>query len=347
MKIASASMNMAASHSRIERKEVSESLRLQPIIREAQAAAASAVSISDAARQAQTGAADTATAIEEGLEAAANDPMLTLIRAMLALLTGREVEVFDGQGIASPDAPEAAPAVEAPVTTPARASGAQTAFAYERHELRSESESTQFAANGVVKTSDGRTISFSLSLSMSRSYVEQTDISVRTAELRQKKDPLVLNFAGSAAQLTSRRFDFDIDADGSMDSINFVGAGSAFLAIDKNGDGRINDGSELFGTQSGDGFADLAAFDSDANGWIDENDAVYSKLLLWSKDGAGIDALRSLSPAEVGAIGLSRIATPFAIKDLDNALQGEVRTSGVFLHENGQAGSLQQIDLTV
>ena len=41
--------------------------------------------------------------------------------------------------------------------------------------------------------------------------------------------------------------------------------GSGYLALDKNGDGTINDGSELFGTRNGDGFADLAQYDEDGN----------------------------------------------------------------------------------
>ena len=41
-------------------------------------------------------------------------------------------------------------------------------------------------------------------------------------------------------------------------------------ALDINEDGKINDGKELFGTASGNGFGDLAAYDQDNNGWIDE-----------------------------------------------------------------------------
>ena len=75
-----------------------------------------------------------------------------------------------------------------------------------------------------------------------------------------------------------------------------------FLALDKNGDGRMNDGSELFGTASGDGFKDLAAYDEDGNGWIDENDSIYSQLKIWTKDENGKDHLIDLKDADVGAI---------------------------------------------
>ena len=49
--------------------------------------------------------------------------------------------------------------------------------------------------------------------------------------------------------ISDQKFKFDINADGKEDDISFVGKGSGFLALDKNGDGKINDGSELFGTK--------------------------------------------------------------------------------------------------
>jgi hypothetical protein len=182
---------------------------------------------------------------------------------------------------------------------------------------------------------------------MSRYYHEESNVSIRLGDARQMKDPLVLNFEGTAAQLTSQRFAFDLDADGQTDSINFVAGGSGFLALDRNEDGSINDGSELFGAKSGDGFAELATFDADKNGWIDENDAVYEQLRVWTKDSTGNDQLATLKQANVGAISLARVATPFDIKDTTNSLQGQIRSSGIFLQEDGGMGTVQQIDLTV
>ncbi len=88
------------------------------------------------------------------------------------------------------------------------------------------------------------------------------------------KDPLVINFSGTSTELTERKFYFDIDADGTFDQIHFVKPGSGFLALDNNYDGTINDGSEMFGTQPGDGFGDLAVCDDDGNGFIDNGDSV-------------------------------------------------------------------------
>jgi hypothetical protein len=162
-----------------------------------------------------------------------------------------------------------------------------------------------------------------------------------------RKDPLVINFNGTATQLTDTKFSFDLDNDGNAEKISFAGAGSGFLALDKNGNGIIDNGSELFGTQSGNGFADLSAYDIDKNSWIDENDAIYSKLQVWSKDTAGENALSALAKLNIGALYLGNVATPFDLKNSTNALQGQVRGSGIYLREDGSAGTLQQVDLVV
>ncbi len=162
-----------------------------------------------------------------------------------------------------------------------------------------------------------------------------------------KKDPLVINFGGTAAQLTDAKFSFDLNADGKAEQISFVGAGSGFLALDKNGDGKIGNGGELFGPASGNGFQELAAYDQDKNGWIDENDAVYQKLQVWIKDAKGNDTLGALAQKNVGALYLGNIGTPFDIKNSQNQLDGQIKSSGVYLKEDGGAGTMQQIDLTI
>ena len=118
-----------------------------------------------------------------------------------------------------------------------------------------------------------------------------------------------------------------------------------FLVLDAVGGGRVESGRQLFGPTSGDGFADLAAYDSDANGWIDEADPVFGRLGVWTPDAEGGGAVRGLAEAGVGALGLDRVATPFALKD--GVELGAVRSSGVYLRDAGGAGTLQQVDVVV
>lgn len=219
-------------------------------------------------------------------------------------------------------------------------------IAYDYHESYSEVETSSFTAAGKVQTADGKSIDFSVQLQMSRSFMESRDIRLRAGDA-PVTDPLVINFDGTAAELTQTKFRFDIDADGESDQVSFVSSGSGFLALDLNGDEQINDGHELFGPRTGEGFAELAAYDEDRNGWIDEADSVYDRLRIWTKDEKGQDQLFALGQKNVGAIFVGSVATPFQQKTAQNELLGKVRSTGVFLKEDGSAGTVQQIDLAV
>jgi hypothetical protein len=209
-----------------------------------------------------------------------------------------------------------------------------------------ESESLRYEAKAQVNTADGRSISVDISLSMSREMLTSVSGAVHTAEVRNVVDPLVINFSGTAASLTERKFEFDLDSDGKADSISFAGEGSGFLAFDRNGDGIINDGSELFGPQSGSGFGELRAYDADGNGWIDENDDIFSKLRVWSKDADGGDMLFTLKEADVGAIFLGDISTQYTLGS-GGGTDGMLRSTSMYLKESGGAGLISHIDLAV
>lgn len=207
-----------------------------------------------------------------------------------------------------------------------------------------ESESASFSTTGTVKTSDGREINFNVNVGMSREFQEyyREDLELATFTFC---DPLVINLDTDVAQLEDQTFYFDIDGDGEKDEVSRLGAGSGYLALDKNGDGVINDGKELFGTESGNGFADLAKYDEDGNGWIDENDAIWEKLKIWTKDENGRDVLYTLAEKGVGAICLQNTSTEFTQKGTAGQTLGAVRNTGVFLYENGNVGTVQHVDV--
>ncbi len=219
-------------------------------------------------------------------------------------------------------------------------------FSFSRQYYHEETENTGFATQGTVKCADGREINFNLNVTMSRSFQEYYEENVRMMEVSMC-DPLVINLDGNIAELSDQTFLFDLDGDGQKDEINRLGAGSGFLALDKNGDGVINDGNELFGTKSGNGFADLAAYDTDHNGFIDEGDEIWDKLKIWVMDENGEGQLYSLAEKGVGAICLQNAVTDFAITDENNQAKGRIRNTGFFLYENGEAGSVQHVDMTL
>lgn len=208
-----------------------------------------------------------------------------------------------------------------------------------------EKETTSFQTKGSVITADGRELSFNIDVEMTRSFASYTMQRIDFGAARVC-DPLVINLDSNVAQVTDQKFLFDIDADGEKDQISMLADGSGYLALDKNGNGRIDDGSELFGTKSGDGFADLEEYDIDKNGWIDEADAIFDKLRIWTKDENGNDKLIKLKEAGVGAICLKNADTRFSLNSrYGNRTNAYIRKTGIFLYENGHTGTVQHLDL--
>lgn len=214
-----------------------------------------------------------------------------------------------------------------------------------REILYQESESMRLAAKGQVSTQDGRTIEFAFASSVSREFMTQAHYE-KTQGL-VATDPLVINFDGQVAQLTVDKFEFDLDSDGSKESMAFLHPGSGFLALDKNENGKVDNGGELFGPTSGNGFTDLRAYDDDQNGWIDENDAVFAQLRVWHQTPDGFAQLDGLLDLNIGAIALQSVESAFTYKDQQNQAQAEIKSSSIFLKESGGVGSIQQIDLVV
>ncbi len=132
--------------------------------------------------------------------------------------------------------------------------------------------------------------------------------------------PIVLNLQNGAYQLSGRTapVHFDIDADGVPDTMTWTAPSAAmgFLALDRNGNGIIDNGAELFGdhTPLGDGsrakngFEALKQYDSNGDGVIDARDPIWQKLLIWidaNHDGKSTpDELRPITATEITRIDL-------------------------------------------
>ncbi len=298
---------------------------------------------------------------------ARNDPNLSLLIRLIETLTGRPVKLFDaGQLSASSDGSAEATAAAAPQVQSTAVAPADTdpgfSLDYQVRATRSEYERTSVSAQGEVLTADGARIRFSLNLSMERAYSETVELRLQAGAAAQRKDPLVINFDGRAAQLSDQRFEFDLDADGKTESLAMLRSGSGFLAFDRNADRRVGDGSELFGAKTGDGFGELLAFDSDGNGWIDSGDTLFGQLRVWMPDPTAPETgnrsreeeerrqggqLLTLEEAGVAAISLRPISSAFDLRGANNSDLGQVRSTGLYLSTAATAGVVQQIDLTV
>lgn len=281
------------------------------------------------------------------------DPLTRLRALILASLTGRAI-VLDQAEITADHA--AAGAARTPASIPATSSAEAVAPAPPEPApatdvlaealdgrrltlLTREREQSQVSL-AVSLTLDDRLISggFSVSLSRRDEWLQSVDL----AGVRTFLDPLVLNFNGPLA-LSTVRTDFDLNADRKADAIARFASDSYALVRDLNGNGRIDDGAEVIGALSGNGFAELQALDDDGNGLITAQDAVWHTLRLWQPGdlGAGL----SLAARQVQAVGLAAVSSPFTLR-AGAELLGQVRSSGFFVAADA-IKLAQQVDLAV
>lgn len=165
----------------------------------------------------------------------------------------------------------------------------------------------------------------------------ELELNVNAQPQPQQVDPLVLDLAGNG--FSTRGLDdavqFDLDADGRRDRISAPSGDDALLALDRNDNGRIDDGRELFGDQHGaaNGFAELARYDDNADGRIDAQDAVFERLRLLRFDTDGNQQTQSLRQAEVSAIELQA-------RDVHQALGAydQIAQLGRFEFADGRSG---------
>ncbi len=213
------------------------------------------------------------------------------------------------------------------------------------------STSLEVSISGKIIGSDGIEKSLDLSISVSQSFMQNLQISSSNAtkipEDVNKKviDPLVIDYEGSGTELSDTKMRFDLDSDGTPDQISTLKKGSGFLALDKNGDGKINDGSELFGTQSGDGFKDLSIYDSNNDGKIDKDDPIYDKLRIWTPDANGEGQLVGLGEKGIGVIYLNAQESQEMMRGENGDLLGIKQKTAGYLREDGSSGQIHHIDL--
>ena len=168
------------------------------------------------------------------------------------------------------------------------------------------------------------------------------------AIVNNHRDPIILDLDGDGTetvQLSSGVY-FDLDANGYAEKTGWVKPDDGLLVLDRNGDGIINNGRELFGDQTrlndgtiaSSGFQALAAVDANGDGKIDQNDPVYSQLRVWrdvNMDGESQpNELFTLSEAGISALNIDN--------NLVNLLgtDGNIKTRNGSYEMSGNDGSL-------
>jgi len=179
-----------------------------------------------------------------------------------------------------------------------------------------------------------------------------------------RHDPLVLDLDGDGLETTGiggAPVLFDGDGDGVKTGTGWLKGDDAFLALDKNGNGTIDNGNELFGVdtvlangqKAADGFAALADLDSNHDGLFSSLDAQFANVRLWrdlNQNGVS-DAgeLQTLAAAGIVSLGLASTATHLALASTAThlALAGDnVQTAaGTYTRGDGQTGGTGHLDL--
>ena len=153
--------------------------------------------------------------------------------------------------------------------------------------------------------------------------------------------PLVLDLDGDGVELVALSDSqtlFDLDSDGFAQHTGWVAPDDALLALDRTGNGRIDDITEVFGNGTVDGFTELAALDSNGGGTIDAADDRFADLLLWRdlNDNGRSEAEELQSLADGGVTSIDLNAT-----ESDTTLAGHrISHTSSFARTDGTTGTI-------
>jgi hypothetical protein len=212
-----------------------------------------------------------------------------------------------------------------------------------------QESSLSYNTKASIKTNRGE-INIDLDISFSQKFYEKHETIINSKKTIFL-DPLIINYDSDLTTYdnisSSMKFLFDLNSDEKNELIPELKNGAGFLALDKNKNNIIDNGNELFGANTGDGFEELRQYDEDKNSWIDENDSIFDSLLVWEKNESGENSLLTLGQAGVGAIYLSAIDSGFTYSSSIKEHYARLKESSFYLKENGKAGLVTSVDLAI
>ena len=216
---------------------------------------------------------------------------------------------------------------------------------------RSQSLSYQMQGEFII---DDKQLSLDYSFELTSEQIRYNSFETQAGNL---KDPILVQFGNQSLGHIEGEQDFDINNDNTLDALPIFSGDVGYLVYDQNANGRADNGSELFGPNSGNGFGELALLDDNKNGFIDKNDTGFEQLYLWQPSGQGqpdgngqVDEQGqwlSLADAGIAAINLDAISTPYAFYDEEDQIQAQLRQSSFAIGENGQGYGVHQIDVRI
>ncbi len=164
-------------------------------------------------------------------------------------------------------------------------------------------------------------------------------------------DPVVLDLDGDGIDLVQASADnsFSMTPDGGMTPANWLSSDDGFLALDRDGNGEIDNITELFSEyfQSGisTGVGALSTLDSNGDQVLDSSDQQFDDLQVWrdwNQDGvSSADELQALSEFGIEKIDLN------VVESGEQLLESTVLSSGVMETEDGSVVQFAEVDFAV
>lgn len=211
-------------------------------------------------------------------------------------------------------------------------------------------DGTTLVVNGALVINDYSKDNSDLQIVL-REEEEEEDETPETDDAESRTSPIVIDLDGDGIEtLEVGASYFDLDGDGLSEMSGWVSPDDGLLVHDRNGDGRISNGTELFGNHSilsngqtaENGFQALAEYDDNGDGVIDAQDSSYSVLHVWRDlNGNGISDVNELQGlADAGVVSIS---TGYTNSSQVDAHGHEHRQVGTVMLSNGIASTAADV----
>jgi hypothetical protein len=168
-------------------------------------------------------------------------------------------------------------------------------------------------------------------------------------------DPIVLDLSGAGihtSNVNTQGVNFDITGTGKVDTVGWTTGNEGFLVLDKNHDGLVNSGAEMFGTgmlmgdgtRAASGYQALSQYDTNHDGVINANDAVFKQLQVWvdaNHDGK-VEAGEMKSLHDLGIVSLDLHAQAGNTADNGNS----IGLTSTYTTASGATHQMADVNLT-
>lgn len=168
----------------------------------------------------------------------------------------------------------------------------------------------------------------------------------KAGDAQPPRDPLIIDLGNPGIELHSlaNGVNFDLDNNGFAEKTAWIGSEDGFLALDRNGNGKIDNGGELFGDQvilkdsskSESGFEALGELDENSDAVIDKNDSQYANLRVWidaNRNGISeANELKALYDTGVISISLDHTEISFVDEETGSRI---AESASVKINRNG------------